>query len=271
VSEEPRWADFSHRAKYCLTGPDRVRYLNGQVTNHIGKLREGESCAALVCNHRGRLEGEVVVQARDGALWLDGPAELRESLFARLTKYLIADDCELTDVTEAWAIFHEVGVTPGVLRIGPAGRDTWAPAGTAAPGPTLPATEIIRRQLAHHLPVWDFELTPDVLPHEVGLETTAVDFHKGCYVGQEVISRVETAGKTARLLVSLEAAGEALAPVGLQLLSADGTTAGTLGRSAFLAAENKTIALALVKRTLATPGTRLHLANDATAWVVRPT
>jgi len=214
------WIDLSGRAKFRLSGPDRVRYLNGQVTNNVARLRPGEAMPALVCTAKGRLEGEVVVRVEMDCFLVDAPGELRDSLMGRLEKYLIADECAWEDVTDEFSLWHELESSNAatVQRVGPPGHDHWLPAGSPPPAGTHldPATVDLLR-LRHGVPVWGAELTPETLPQEAGLEATAVDFHKGCYVGQEVVSRLRSVGHVNRRLCRLEttadvalAAGDAI-------------------------------------------------------------
>ena len=53
------------------------------------------------------------------------------------------------------------------------------------------------------VPAWGYELNSNTLPQEALLERKSVDFHKGCYVGQEIISRLKSVGQVRRLLVGL--------------------------------------------------------------------
>ncbi|MEZ5305480.1 MAG: hypothetical protein R3F11_33285, partial [Verrucomicrobiales bacterium] len=91
--------DLSDRACLMLTGPDARRYLNGQVTNNVANLPPGEARYACFCTHKGKVEGDCQVAADGEALRIDLDPALRESAFARLGKYIIADDCELADAT----------------------------------------------------------------------------------------------------------------------------------------------------------------------------
>ncbi len=258
------WIDLSGRAKFRLTGPDRVRYLNGQVTNDVARLRPGESMSALVCTAKGRLEGEVVVRAEPDHFLVDAPAELREPLLARLEKYLIADDCAWEDVTNQWSLWHGLGMdgAPVVRRFGPPGIDLWLPAGAAAPeGPVLAPETIDLIRLAHGVPVWGAELTPETLPQEARLEERAVDFHKGCYVGQEVVSRLRSVGRVNRLLCRLETAGDAPLAAGDRLClapasgEADAAEVGSVTSARRDPDRAVTLALGYVKRSAALPGT----------------
>ncbi len=261
------WADLSSRAKFSLRGPDRTRYLNGQVTNNVARLRPGGTCQALVCTHKGKLEGELFIRAEEDRFLMDAPEELRESLFARLGKYLIADDCELEDVTDAFRLWHEFPVPLAedapeagrVHRFGPPGRDVWQPVGAppVAPAPGfLSADELERLRVEHGVPRWGADLTPDVFPQEARLEDRAVDFHKGCYVGQEIVSRLRSVGHVNRLLVALEAGSEvgAEALAGGKLFTAEGDKeAGRLTSVVWSPERGRWLALGYVKRALLVP------------------
>ena len=61
-------------------------------------------------------------------------------------------------------------------------------------------------RISHGIPAWGAELSEDTLPPEAGLDQTHVDYHKGCYIGQEVLSRIKSVGHVNRRLVVLSAA-----------------------------------------------------------------
>src|ERR1700744_310876 len=98
--------DLTDRAKFRVTGPDRVRFLNGQLTNDILSLRPGSAICACALTAKGKLCADLFVAATDVIHYLDADSALRESLAARLEKYIIADDVVLEDVTEEFGLFH---------------------------------------------------------------------------------------------------------------------------------------------------------------------
>jgi folate-binding protein YgfZ len=256
------WIDLSSRAKFRLTGPDRVRYLNGQVTNNVARLRVGEAMPALVCTAKGRLEGEVVIRAGEEDFLLDAPGELREPLLARLEKYLIADDCNWEDVTDGFRLWHGLGFGSERLvdRFGVPGQDLWLPAGSAGPdGARLDPATVELLRLTHRVPAWGAELTPDTLPQEARLEERAVDFHKGCYVGQEVVSRLRSVGRVNRLLCRLETVDDARLTPGDRLFSALAGEGDELVEVGLVTsaqpdpARGVTVGLGYVKRAVALP------------------
>ncbi|MGI9241701.1 MAG: YgfZ/GcvT domain-containing protein, partial [Verrucomicrobiales bacterium] len=142
------------------------------------------------------------------------------------------------------------------------GFDLLLPAATPLPdGLDLLSTEAAEAlRIRNGVPMWGRELTPDTLPAEAGLDASAIDFHKGCYIGQEVISRIKSVGRVNRKLARLRAVGEIppgeeLCP-GMRLIDGE-TQVGTLTSVA------GSEALGFVKRDHDQPGTRLSLAPAA--------
>ncbi|MCW1926053.1 hypothetical protein OKA05_26070 [Luteolibacter arcticus] len=224
------------RCLLAFRGPDAVRYLNGQLTQDARDLGE-TALPSCVTDAKGRLQAFVhVFRGADDSPWVEGPAEQREELEARLGRYLIADDAEIHDISADWQLVHVVdaieppaidgGFVRHARRIAEDGFDLWLPAGT-----TLPELEILTeaeaetRRIQARLPKWGAELTPGMLPPEAALDRTSICYHKGCYIGQEVLSRLKTAGKVNRRLAAFLVDPDT--PPG-STLERDGKAAGTL-------------------------------------------
>lgn len=226
--------DLSARAKFRMTGADRVRYLNGQVSNDVQKASEEKVISACVTNLKGKLQGWVFIAVEAGgeAFLIDADAALRDSLMARLSKYIIADDVELTDVTEDYLLLHTPGAEGGGVvaeRYAVAGKDQWlAPGELPAGGDWLSPAGEQRLRIENGVPAWGAELGEDVLPAEALLDRVSVDFHKGCYVGQEVVSRIESVGRVNRSLVALEFGAGDPPQIGWNLLDEDGKSVGSV-------------------------------------------
>ena len=214
-------ANLTDHVRLSLSGPDAVRYLNGQVTNDVRKLHPGQALTACVTNHKGKLEAFVYLTTdAEGSLFISGPADLRDFLPLRLEKYLIADDCRLDDLTGSTALLHVIAplekITPHLLpdehpaatsRFGLPGYDLWTTPERlpfwSQQFPALSGDDLSTLEVIFSIPAWGAELTPDLLPPEAGLDATAIDYHKGCYIGQEVISRIRSVGRVNRLLTHL--------------------------------------------------------------------
>lgn len=210
IAQNGAAANLSARAKFRLTGNDRIRYLNGQVTNDVRRASAQSTLYACVTDAKGRIAGDVFIHAREDALLLDAEPDLRESLGLRLERYIVADDAELTDVSDEWQLWHVWGdnMPQGIQssRFGREGVDVWVPVGTTfEPGcQSLTDEDLETWRILQKVPRWPHELNAETFPPEAGLEARAMDFFKGCYIGQEVLSRIKTTGKMPREMIAFE-------------------------------------------------------------------
>ena len=268
LAGESLTAVLSPRALWRLTGPDAARYLNGQVTNDVARLADGTAGYAAVCTSKGRMDGDVTIALHAGDFYLDADAVLRESLGARLEKYLIADDAAFEDLSETWSLCHVFGTTPPVspetgfvvayARFGLPGHDVWA----ANPKPVVTGTvvepdvlETLR--LEHGIPRWGAELNTNTLPPEAGPHMLeAISYTKGCYVGQETIARLKSVGHVNRMLVFLKVDSVAF-PAPETKLTQGEREVGAVTSSGFSPRLQRGIALGYVQRQAAA-GTSLQ-------------
>jgi folate-binding protein YgfZ len=262
--------DLSERTQLILTGPDRVRYLNGQVTNDVRKLQPGQTQRACVTTAKGKLCADIFITAQEDALTVDAEGSLREALLSRLERYIVADDVAIEDVTGTQALWHYAGTdapTPtgrmwiaAARRFGPNGWDVRLPkqelggererllAGRVVLDEAL--AELLRIEAG--IPRWGRELDENTLPPEAGLDQTHIDYHKGCYIGQEVISRLRSVGHVNRQLTGFVAeSSEISLEPGAGLFAGSGEGAASVGlltSTAFSFALEKPIALGYLKR-----------------------
>ncbi len=101
--------DFSFRSRICLTGADRVRFLHGQVTNDVKKLRVGEGCYAALVTARGRMESDLNIFCLADELLLDFEPGLTEKISQRLGKFIVADDVQVVDVAPHYGLLSVQG------------------------------------------------------------------------------------------------------------------------------------------------------------------
>lgn len=164
-----------------FSGPDAVRFLNGQVTQDVRKAVAGALLPSCVTDAKGKLQFRVWLAGQEDKVLVFCRSEDVEALESRLTRYLIADDVEVSDVSA------EVSVGDF----------------------DFPDAELSEeKRIERGLPKWGAELKEGMLPPEAGLDATDISYNKGCYIGQEVISRIKSAGKVNRRLVKLGFADE---------------------------------------------------------------
>jgi folate-binding protein YgfZ len=253
--------------KLRLRGNDRLRFLNGQVTNDVRKANPNLSMPACVLSAKGRMDAFVYINAEHDALLLDAEAELKTSLPARLDRYIIADDVTIEDVSEELALFHLARETPILpndygwrrsKRCGVIGWDLFAPASEhdhlrqiLAAEDIFPNDEAIEQfRIEQGVPRWGRELTSEIIPVEANLEVDAIDYSKGCYIGQEVISRMKMSGQTNKRLCGLiSVSGTPLAAaMRLATIAEDAKEVGWITSATHSERLGKEIALGFVKR-----------------------
>jgi tRNA-modifying protein YgfZ len=271
--------DLSGRAKFRVRGSDAFRFLNGQITNDLRKATATEAIEACVLSAKGKMNAHLLVHApAPGVYQLEADATLRSALPERLARYIIADDVQIEDVTEQWALFHILAAARPDLpnewpvvrarRLLEAGWDAWISAEAKEQTRAFLAGHLAfqdeaaaeRLRLAAGLPAWGRELNEEIIPIEANLEERCVDYDKGCYIGQEVISRIKMSGQTNKRLRGLVSSGGESLVAGMRLQTIPEkrevgwvTSSGSLG--------DKKVALGFVKRGFNEPGTKLIAGN----------
>ena len=270
------FVDLSERAKFRITGTDRLRFLNGQITNDLRKASETSAIEACILNAKGKTDAHIFVSASEESFWVDAAADLRETLKVRLERYVIADDVQIEDVTDQFLLFHLLSKQPPALEFGrivsvhrfaEPGWDIWVE--VAQHGASLEelslrwtlrdsdAAEIMR--IEQGIPRWGREVTAEIIPIEANLEQRTIDYQKGCYIGQEVISRIKMSGQTNKRLCGLISVDDIPLQQGMKLVapSVPGKEVGWITSATRSERLGKEIALGYVKRGFNSVNTRL--------------
>ena len=268
--------DLSERSKFQITGTDRVRFLKGQITNDLRKATEKVAIEACVLNAKGKMNGHIFVSALAECFSVDAEQELRETLRTRLERYVIADDVQIEDVTDQFSLFHvlseesptlEHGRIVSVRRFAEQGCDVWSDAArhdavwqqlsSAFAFLDSTAAEVMR--IEQGIPRWGRELTEEIIPIEANLEQRTIDYEKGCYIGQEVISRMKMSGQTNKRLCGVVSLDDVplLQPMKLAAHSPAEREVGWITSATRSERTGKQIALGYLKRGFNSPGTKL--------------
>jgi folate-binding protein YgfZ len=271
--------DLSARVKLRVSGSDRLRFLNGQLTNDVRKATDTTALEACVLNAKGKMEAHVFAHAKGDSFILDANPALQSILQARLERYIIADDVQTEDVTAQLSIFHVIGGSPPNLsiparivsadRFGRSGHDIWCEAtqhdqlanelSKAFVYCDENCVEVFR--IEQGIPRWGRELTGDIIPVEANLEHRCIDYEKGCYIGQETISRMKMSGQRNKQLCGLVSVKNVPLAPGMRLTGPEGKEIGWI-TSATRSGERE-IALAYVKRGFTSVGTTLEATSAA--------
>ena len=325
--------DLSCRSRLCLVGADRVKFLHGQVTNDVQRLRIGEGCYAALVNAKGKMHSDLNLYRLADELLLDFEPGYTTAVTQRLEKYIITDDVQVLDAAPHYGLFSILGpraaeaitqlglpwelpakplgfsahqdATLGQLYLMRRASDLQSPPPRAgglqppsgvlaadadgdckspAPGfdlfiPTASLGAVFDKLVAAAkslggracgwqaletarieagLPRFGQDMDETNLPPEAGIESRAISYSKGCYIGQEVIARIRTYGQVAKTLRLLRLSAD-LTPLPARgdPLVADGKEVGHL--TSVIPGH----ALGYVRKEHNAPGTQLTLRTAA--------
>lgn len=239
------------RCRLRVTGVDRVAFLHGQCTNDIERLPVGESCYAAFLNAKGKMRGDAYIVRLANEFLLEANIGLKPAL----EKFVITEDVTIEDVSDRLGALL---VVDGSAEL-PVGAISFRHAlgrGGISPVPlktTADAKALETLRINAGVPRYGVDMDETTIPNEAGLETRAISYEKGCYIGQETIARIKTYGHVNRQLVQLKLT----TPVerGMPVSDAD-CAVGNITSVAGL------IALAYVRRELAKPGAMVTVAEN---------
>jgi folate-binding protein YgfZ len=248
--------DLGYRTRIRVTGPDRLRWLNGMVSNAIQALPEHYGNYNFILNAQGRIQGDAYIYRRANDLLLDTDRSQAPRLVAHLDHFIIMDDVELQPLDDATtgigligpraaALLDSLGVQASHLaplqlaETSIAGRPVtliraysvlwprfelwfapedalaiWSALASAGAEPIgCDAVEALR--ILEGIPAYGTDITDRSLAQETA-QTRALNFTKGCYLGQEIVERIRSRATVHRTLRQFSLDGE-LPPVPAEL------------------------------------------------------
>jgi len=304
LREHAAWLDLSGRGKIRASGEDRARLLHAMTTNQVETLQPGEGCYAFFLSAQGRILADANLLCFEDHFLLDTEPETRTKVYEHLDRYIIADDVALEDQTDRVATLAIEGPEAGaaLARLGapqPVAPYSSAPwsygtiTGTIArldttgrggfflmipveekqavisqltdagfPAATAEDARVVRIESGR--PRYGEEITERYLVQETD-QLGAVNFSKGCYLGQEIVERVRSRAQIHRVLRRLEIDTSEPPAAGTKLKSGD-ADAAEIASAVFSPSLGKTVALAYVRTQFAEPDTKISL-NGASARV----
>lgn len=218
------YADRSDRGKLEFSGPQRAWFLHQIMTNSFDPLATGDVREAVLLTTHGRMVGYLEAVATEDSILCHFEPELLTTLPDAIRWYVFATQVEITDVTHEMGLIlvyggeveslaevvavqetHALGVPASYLWIERAkvGDVIDQLAATGYRAGSEAELEAIR--IANGSPRWGSDMNEKTLPQEARLEDVAINFDKGCYVGQEAVAKIHFRGKVNRKLRKLEA------------------------------------------------------------------
>ena len=306
--------DLGYRAKISLTGGDRVRWLNGMVTNNIRDLAVERGVYAFLLNPQGKILGDLYAYNRGDSIFVDTDQSQLEKILATFDHYIIMDDVEVKNLDPMTALgvagpkagevlrasgieipemqplqifdakctcdcdcatciavrgedpaheSYELWLAPGDVR------RTWD--ALVAHGATRVGSEALELQrVVTGIPAYGVDIRERDLPQETE-QARALNFNKGCYVGQEIVERIRSRGAVHRKFSGFVAEGAGEIAPAAKLFSTDSDKeVGEITSAVALrvAGGEKTVALGYIRREVGVPG-REVLIGGARATVVQ--
>jgi folate-binding protein YgfZ len=219
-----------------VTGPDAWSYLQSLVSADLDTVGDGEGAHSLLLTPQGKLDVDFRLLRVGDVVWLDCDPGFGEQLAASLNRFRIRVKCDVTDRTGSWGSLavRGPGATDKVAALGvvmPAAPNAHVPFedavvvrvqwpggdGFDVMGPPATVAAATERQAAAGVPVCSaeafevlrieagiprqgFELDDKTIPQEAFLDRDAVSFSKGCFLGQELVCRIDTRGHVNKYL-----------------------------------------------------------------------
>ena len=281
--------DRSAYGRLRVTGADGLDLLNRLSTNKLIDLTAGEGASTVLTTNKGRIIDLLPVVNLGGELLVITNPQTAEKVVDWIDLYTFGEDIQVTDVTEDTALLHVVGPEAGALlgadasalslyhacevslgdahaqavradALGAAGYDLLVARGQAeevwnallqmgAAPMGEDAAEMLR--VERGAPRYGRELSEEFNPLEAGL-LPSISFDKGCYIGQEVVVRLNTYNKVQKRLVGIAITEGNAAPE--QRLEVDEKDAGFLTSVAYSPALEHALALGYVRTRHASAG-----------------
>jgi folate-binding protein YgfZ len=231
--------DSSSKGSLSISGDDRVRWLNGMVTNNVRDLKEGHGVYAFLLNPQGRILGDLHIYNRGESLAADSNRFELPKLLEIFDRYIIMDDVEIADISDqsrllgisgpgAEAALRAAGLEIPALQSLDFVTLSWrgiAVTVTRGDDPGVanyelriapPDIQVVKAELvkAGAIPVSETALEwlriasgiprygTDIRERDLAQETgqdRALSFTKGCYVGQEIVERIRSRGAVHRM------------------------------------------------------------------------
>jgi folate-binding protein YgfZ len=290
------------RAQIDVTGKDRARWLHNMVTNNVRDLPLNRGNYNFVLNAQGRILGDMYIYNRGESLAIHTDHTQVEPLLTAMKRFIIMDKVEM-NLTPRVAMgicgpkaedlvpavrgmqpleIRELDANNSTVTIvrGPENKPSWYEvwmgsqqtgmfALNADPGARMVGTQALEWwRVVHGIPQYGQDIRDRDLPQETE-QTQALNFTKGCYIGQEIVERIRSRGQVHRKFTGFEFAGGLPA---LGKYESEGRALAEITSVATVPSEagNKNIGLGYVRREAVTAGSQVDLGGHKARIVDLP-
>ena len=255
IRREAALVDFPQRGTLEVTGAERIPFLQRMLTQDLKPLQSAPGAVrSFWLNRKGRIDADMLVVETGERMLIELDAAVARSVASALMQFVFSEDVQVIDATDRWARFEIHG--PGSIALLEASgvgadaslgmvharRDMCGVPGISCAVPRDRADEAWSRLLASAAPgrhrarpcgwlafniarieggspIFMVDFGTASLPHETSLIDSRVSFTKGCYLGQEVVARMQSLGKPKQVIVAFKATRDALPAGGAQVFT----------------------------------------------------
>tara|TARA_A100001037_G_scaffold306844_2_gene356946 strand:+ start:7978 stop:9045 length:1068 start_codon:yes stop_codon:yes gene_type:complete len=288
--------DLSHYGKIEFRGNDASTFLQGMISNDVLNLEDGEGKYGTFLTRQGKIISDLYLYKNKEHFRLLLPPGENLNFIASIEKFIIMEEVEIHDHSESLSMFGVFGpkvedflqdfsplpkephqhTTHGNTQIikelwtGEKGYllitnndeaiDLWKNLSSKGIQPSgLNAFESLT--LESGLPLFGTELGPDINPMQAFIENEAIDFEKGCYIGQEVIAKIKYIGQVNKGLIGIQILGEKIPKHHSKIFFED-QEVGAITRCNFSPSTNKIIAMGYVQKKAMDIGTEINILSE---------
>jgi len=262
--------DRSPHGLVVVHGPDATTFLQSLVSQDLDAVDDGATARSLLLAPQGKLDVVFRATRVGDDWWLDTDAAYGPRLAESLNRFKIRVNVDIGDRTSTTGLVSVIGAVPAVdvseVRVLPttwgdiSGADLVGPIADVRANfdgldPTLErwsADQFEAFRIQAGVPQLGVDIDEKTIPQEAFLERNAVSFTKGCFLGQELVTRIDTRGHVNKYLRRLSVDGSNVPPRGAVVV-VDGRAVGTLTSAAAVPGDGRVVALAMVRHEVEPP------------------
>jgi len=293
---------LTHLGIFDVIGPEAEKFLQGQLSCDIAEVAAGKSLLGSHCNIKGSMVSLSRIMPVEGGFWLRTEASVLPQGQANLNKYMMFSKAESKNISEqvvglgikgeqAQALLQEIcpsvpsetnqtaACNNGVLIRVPGDRfELWLPLTEAqALLPTLVQQAVLAdsnswrlSEIRNGIPAISPETLETFIPQMTNLQVFGgVSFTKGCYTGQEIITRLQHRGKLKRPMFRLSVNTESSPAAGSSINTPDRAGVGTVVACATTEDQQYELLAVMLKDSFDDQALNLTLEADANSPLTR--
>jgi folate-binding protein YgfZ len=265
-------ANRSPHGLVVVSGDDATSFLQSLVSQDLDPIGDGESAPSLLLTPQGKLDVVFRVTRVGDEWWLDTEAGYGPRLAASLTRFRIRVKADIEDRTATTGMLSLIGgrldlevdglralPTPwegfeGIDGLGPVGAIVDALDGLGPEVTRWTSDQFEAFRIEQGVARLGVDMDEKTIPQEAFLDRDAVSFTKGCFLGQELVARIDSRGHVNRYLRRLRVDGTDVPSSGAKVVVGE-KEVGAVTSAVAVPGEGRVVALGMIRREVEPPAT----------------